>query len=68
MTFVSFNGQIGFGLEKVIETAFVDASTLTHLIDADGVVAVIPQQLESNFKQAIFSCTGSAHISILIGK
>src|ERR1700683_372732 len=61
MTLKSGHGQIGFGLESVIEAALVDPGFRADVIHADGAVAALPNQLKSGFEELPFRFTFLFH-------
>lgn len=53
--------QFGFGVKKVIEAAFFDASLVADVIDGRGAVRARPDQLFDGFHQSLFRITDAAH-------
>jgi len=54
MALISGHGQIGLGLESVIEAALVHASLGADVIHADGTVAAFPDQLQRCLEELSF--------------
>jgi len=58
---VGGDGKIRFGSEKMVKGALIDLSTLTHVVDANAAVAIVPNKPESYVQQLFFRVTCASH-------
>jgi len=54
MTLESGHSEIGFRFESVVKTAFVDTRLGANVVDADGAVAALPNQVHGDGKKSLF--------------
>ncbi len=60
------HGKIGFRMEEVVETAFLDPCALADVIDADGAVAMLPNEVEGSGEQFFFRIGFLSHAAVYL--
>ena len=66
MALESGNGEIGLGLESVIEATLVDARLGADVIDADSAIAALPDELDGGFEELLFGFAFLFHKGIVV--
>ena len=61
MLVIGGDDEVGFGGKEMVETALVDLGALANVIHADGTVAVVPHQVESDLEEAFLRLAGLFH-------
>src|SRR5260370_25093201 len=66
MLLIGLNGEVGFGLKKVIKTALVHTGTLTNVAKAHSPIAIFPEKLRNDLEQLVFRGARFCHKLSLI--